>query len=276
VAGLNGTTADNVQVSVTNELPTAGGRFSYSQSSLLEDLWVNPQEPFNTGSLHLGTGHMLSVRPRTASGQEGLTGSTSATTTALTAADRSVATSATVSLRDLRLLPTTFIGTAPGAVVWIDEFTATTTCKATGAATAPDPTATWTGRMYFWKDSDPSDNLPGGSYVQLNLAGNLASDPLAGLAGINNPLVYDGPDASSDVYLFKTDTQNGFLTSASSLYNVSTSGVSKDAEGRSRTATIGGAIRIDTTPLSADSVANPDSGLRLSIGSLSCEAVDKR
>jgi hypothetical protein len=97
-----------------------------------------------------------------------------------------------------------------------------------------------------------------------------------GGAGKTNPLVYDGASDAQDIYLFEDtmSSKSGYLNGWSSLYNVTTTGFQKDvANGKTASADIGGALRIDTAPTDS---ALATSALQLSLGSLNCSAVDRR
>lgn len=285
VAGIDATDvpsgATTLKVSVDGEAPTAIGGFSYRPSPGQYDLWVDSQADLSASNpLHLdGNKHVLSLRPRTIGSEPGLSGSTSTETKPLGAFDRGVMGKATLSLKDLRLLPTTFVSGVPGlsSVFVIDSFSATVDCKSTGSASSAAPTATWTATMRYKKDPSNDGIVDATTYsTPLTLSGSAASDELANLKlPANNPLVYDGSSASSDIYLFEDPANNrkGYLTDASSLYNASTEGIDEGPLGQSTSAEIGGALRIDTVPTDP---SKPGSRLSLSLGNLSCQAVDKR
>ncbi|MGI8707667.1 MAG: type IV pilus modification PilV family protein [Actinomycetota bacterium] len=281
VAGLGGTSASGpapgLEVTVANELPEARGGFFLDSLLGQEDLWVDTQASYLAKHLNPAK-HILSVRPRTLGTETGASGSTFAETLGLGTAGRGVATQATVTVNDVQLLPTTFIPTTPGSVIEISDFTATVDCKATavGATTVASPT--WTATMKFWSDPTNNGNFTGSGYTTLNLTGN-TTDVLGTYgvgAGKTNPLVYDGATAAQDIYLFEDTTsgKSGYLNGWSSLYNVTTTGFQKDvANGKTASADIGGALRIDTAPTDS---AEATSALQLSLGSLNCAAVDRR
>jgi hypothetical protein len=77
----------------------------------------------------------------------------------------------------------------------------------------------------------------------------------------------------SDLFLFSKPTQMGYLESWSSTVGLDPAGTDIATDGRSTTATLDGALRIDTAPIPADFEQFP---LALTLGSLGCEAVDFR
>jgi hypothetical protein len=91
-----------------------------------------------------------------------------------------------------------------------------------------------------------------------------------------NPLQYDDTNNANDIYLFeKRDasgniTQKGYIQDISLLRNPTTS-VSSD--GRTTSASIDGAVRIDTAALSS---TVPETQTSISLMKTSCEAVDNR
>jgi prepilin-type N-terminal cleavage/methylation domain-containing protein len=281
IAGLGSTTAagptPGLEVTVANELPEARGGFSFGSVLGQADLWVETQA--DHAAKHLNPlKNILSVRPRLLGSETGASGSTFAETLGLGTSGRGVATNATVSVNEVQLLPTSFIPTTPGSVIQISNFTATADCKATavGATTVASPT--WTATLKFWSDPTNNGNSTGSGYTTLNLSGN-STDVLGAYgvgAGKTNPLVYDGATPAQDIYLFE-DTASakiGYLNGWSSLYNVTTTGFQKDvANGKTASADIGGALRIDTAPTDS---ALATSALQLSLGSLNCAAVDRR
>jgi hypothetical protein len=78
--------------------------------------------------------------------------------------------------------------------------------------------------------------------------------------------------AATDIYLFNqpSASKKGYLEDLTSNKNPTTS---VSADGRTVSASIDGAIRIDTNQLHA---TNPDTAYNVSVGKLGCEAVDNR
>jgi len=203
-----------------------------------------------------------------------MSGSTGALATDIAASDRKVETTANVSLDAVRLLPTTFISSSETerAVVVIDSFDASVSCKSTTDSLSAGATATWSATLRYWKDST-NDGVLNGSYVALNLSGADGVDKLAEIRALN-PLVHDGLVPTDDVYLFDDPVNGkvGYLTDWVSLFSASSTGVTEDATGEVTTAAIDGALSINSAPTGTTA----DSGLKVNFGKLSCEAVDSR
>jgi len=292
VAGIDATvagepaTAGDISLNVASQRPRTKGGVSYDVPTSALDLWVdNPQADRVTGPgtlLDLRDGaKILSIETvdNVDPGNilETLEGYSNATTNA-----SSVSTLAHVEFEQLRLFPTNFVFTQDptfgGAVIVIDEFEADVTCEAfTNNAPAAVADITWTATLRYW--SEERDLVRNGGYQTVTLSGDAATDPLAALAATSNPLVFEriapvpllGPQ--SDLFLFNTPTQTGYLESWSSTVGLDPEGTDIATDGRSTTATLDGALRIDTAPIPADFEQFP---LALTVGSLSCEAVDLR
>ena len=281
VAGIDDTLTGDLEVKASNQLPLAKGSFSYQAGGSLLDFWVmNQADTTNTAALRLDPAQkVLSLRPSSLDGAT-LRGNTRAETTTIGAPDRKVETEAATAFKDLRLLPTVgFIDDTRfgGAVVQIESFSAQTVCTAARAGATPGVTSQWSALLRYWEDANPSDGLPVGSYRQVSLAGSPSgtTDPLQAVKA-SNPLVYDDPIPSNDVYLFREEDasgqvlRKGYLSDWKSV--AKTSGATAE-DGTTATAAIDTALRIDTAPTNP---SLPESGLNVSIGKLSCEAVDLR
>ncbi|MGH2697617.1 MAG: type IV pilus modification PilV family protein [Actinomycetota bacterium] len=274
VAGIETTGVQNVDVSVTDELPSADGELQLGNSgSATDDLWVAPQVDTDRGDLlKLNTLRPMFIMHH--SGSDVMSGSTGAVATDIAASDRKVETSAAVSLDAIRLLPTSFISSSETerAVVVIDSFDASVSCKSTADPLSAGATATWSATLRYWTDST-NDGVLNGSYATLNLSGADASDQLAEVRTLN-PLVYDGLTANEDVYLFDDPANGkvGYLTNWGSLFSAGSTGVTEDAAGEVTTAAIDGALSINSAPTGTTA----DSALKVNLGKLSCEAVDSR
>ncbi|MGH2556314.1 MAG: type IV pilus modification PilV family protein, partial [Actinomycetota bacterium] len=282
VAGLSGTDIPSgstvLKASVADELPTAIGGFTYKKAPGQEDLWVDSQADLSgSNPLRLDpSGHIVALRPRITGLEQGLGGSSSVITTPLGTYDRGVNAKATLTVNELRLLPTNFITSPSRSVFVIDTFSATVDCKSTGSAASAVPTATWTADIRYKVDPTNNGIIDATSYGTRTLSGSSASDFLAELKSSINPLVYDGAAASDDIYLFEDPATNkkGYLSNATSLFDAGTSGISEGPLGQTTAAEIGGAIRIDTA---ATNPSKPGtSRVSVAVGSLSCQAVDKR
>jgi len=274
VAGVETTRTQNVDVGVTNELPSANGQFQLGNSgSATDDLWVAPQVDTDRALLlKLNTLRPMFIMHH--GGANVMSGSTGALATDIAASDRKVETTANVSLDAVRLLPTTFISSSETerAVVVIDSFDASVSCKSTTDSLSAGATATWSATLRYWKDST-NDGVLNGSYVALNLSGADGVDKLAEIRALN-PLVHDGLVPTDDVYLFDDPVNGkvGYLTDWGSLFSASSTGVTEDATGEVTTAAIDGALSINSAPTGTTA----DSGLKVNFGKLSCEAVDSR
>jgi len=196
-----------------------------------------------------------------------LSGSSQTSTTAV-----DVVSSARTDIGRILVLPTTFIATtyhASRPVLVVDNFTASITCNARGV-----PTGGWSATMRYWRDAT-DNNARDGAYVTVSLgvpqpAGQDTLAVIKALNGGKGPLIYDGNNAASDVFLFKVGSGNGYLTDWSSLPAVA---FRDTANNRETSALIDGAIRMSTIPLDT---AVADSTLGISIGNVGCGAVDYR
>jgi type II secretory pathway pseudopilin PulG len=287
VAYLGETVTQNVLAAVANELPIAAGNLSYSTGGGGLNAWVLNQAATGPTSQLLMSPNPGVVNLRAKNGVV-LSGGTSATTGALGALDRRVETTATASFKDLRIMPTSFI-LGPNferSVVIVEDFSASVSCNSTANTATAAASATWQATLMYWVEDDPNDGVQQGHYATVTLTGVAGGDPLAAIKD-QNPMVYEDPvDVSPagsplDLYLFPvshthtvdgepvTHDHAGYLESWSSLPTTSAT----DAEGRSTSADINGAIRIDTTPTNP---SLPNSGLNVAIGKLGCRAVDNR
>ncbi|MDQ3986395.1 MAG: hypothetical protein M3280_07855 [Actinomycetota bacterium] len=269
VASIASSNATGVGVRVVDELPRAEGVFGFTGPTSDPTFWINNQaDTGNKAALLLDPlGKVLTVHR---DGSQRTTGSTKAESTALTPpTSRKVETTATASLGRVDLFPTTFITSERRAVVVIRDFTAELKCTSTASATAA-VTGTWSAKLKYWRD--PDNNPGGGAYTaETTISGSLTggTDPLAAIKAAN-PKVYDVPSDSSDVWLFATSTQKGYLSDWSSKPQITWS---KDPSGRLTSASLDGALQIVTAPTNPTVEAT---GLNITIGKLSCEAVDKR
>jgi hypothetical protein len=205
-----------------------------------------------------------------------MTGSTAALATDIAGADRKVETSSGVSLSDVRMLPTTFIGgDAEGAVVVIDDFDASVTCKSTGDPVSAGASAAWSATIRYWQDTtNTNPGVLNGAYVTETLSGADGVDRLAEIRA-DNPLVHDGLTPAEDVYLFDDPVVSGkvgYLSDWGSLFDISSTGATEDALGETTTAAVDGALSINSAPTGTTA----ESGLKVNLGKLSCEAVDAR
>ncbi|MFP5298673.1 MAG: prepilin-type N-terminal cleavage/methylation domain-containing protein [Actinomycetota bacterium] len=279
VAGADTTTTENLQVSVTSELPVVRGTYYYAKDNGERDIWAmaDLDEAAATALRLDATRPMVYARPwNDGNNVRTLRGAVLAETTALTSGDRKVRTNAATETRYLAVLPTTYAApTSQGSfqsVLIVDSFTASVDCKATGNAATATATTTWSATIRYYRDSNPADNIPSGSYVDLNAGGALtASNFSSVMTTLGNPLVYDGAIPADDIYLFE-DAANGRVGYLRSFVTAGST-VSTSDGGRVATASLPGAIVVETAPVDP---AAPDSTLSISMGNLSCEAVDRR
>jgi prepilin-type N-terminal cleavage/methylation domain-containing protein len=273
IAGIDLTRAENVDVGVTNELPLANGSFTVGNpGTASDDLWVSPQVSTDRAELlKLNTSRPLFfMHP---GGTNTMTGSTVAVATDIAGTDRKVETTAGVSLSAIRMLPTTFINSAAteGAVVVIDNFQANVSCKSTGDPISAGASATWSATLRYWQDTTNDGALNGSYSPNVTLSGAGGVDRLAEIRAVN-PLVHDGLTPAEDVYLFDDGVKIGYLSDWGSLLNVSATGTTEDALGESTTAAIDGALSINSAPTGTTA----ETGLKVNLGKLNCEAVDDR
>ena len=287
IAALNPTTASGLSVAVASELPSATGAFSFaSASGTLGFLWVQNQANTTQGAfLQLDpTRKVVSVRDVSNLGT--ISGTTSARSGAVGAADRRVQTTAAMDMGLLRLMPTTFLTVKSEGerfVAMLRQFHAEVDCKSVGTSLS-EATGGWSAQFRFWQDTNPDNNLSlTGDLVQRSVTINnevaettpnlrtiLETDPDF-LIPEGNPLVYDGLTPVQDVYLFDDPDNNkeGYLTSVTMTPLVT----SEDAEGKLTTVDVDGAVHITTVP--TDPLL-PETGLNINVGSLRCESLDAR
>lgn len=258
---------------VVNELPRSAANFSVPAGAG-ELFWLTNQADTSvTNPLQLdssGSGHMLSVY-RTASNR--MHGSTSAEATAADPISlREVESSAQTQFAKMVLLPANYIPGDKGVVV-IDNFTANVNCKSVGTTSGAVATGAWSATLKFWADSDPSDGVASGAYVEVPLSGSTTAtttDPLAAHGLASNPLVLDSAIPAERVYLFDDPTNDrvGYLESWSSSPLMSAT-----VDDTSSTVNADVALSISTARTDPN---NDASKLAIDIGKLSCEAVDAR
>lgn len=193
-------------------------------------------------------------------------------------------------------------------------FTASVDCKSTASDATASFSASYSANIRIWVEKDQissgsltvnhgGDGLTDGQYFDLtDLSSSNTTDPLAQFgANKTNPMIYEDPlsvttyGSALDTYLFPvrhTEADHnvdvdldgdkdpttivhdhpGYLSGWASRYNATVTG-KKANGGRHTQAGIDSAIEITTRP---SNPAIPQSGLNISIGKLSCEAVDNR
>lgn len=305
VAFLDDSSTSGLSVAVANELPIASGAFAVTSEGTTFDsgFWVDNQALVGTESPLLLSGTQPVFRiakgEGAAAGATAMNGSTSAQTGHIVT-DRRVQTTAEVKFGPARLYPVTFNS---GGVVRVSDFTAKAECK-TGASALAAPTYSASLQFHAETATQLNDGTSGGGYVTIPLGGSNTSDPLdtyfktpTVIAGdlsahpnASNPMVWEAPaDLSAngselDTYLFPVRHEHvvtdgvcvvchnhaGYLESWDSDH--SSSGTIGPG-GVTATASIQGAVTINTAP---SDPARRETSLTISLGSVSCEAVDRR
>ena len=272
IAGLDATRLQNSQVTVANEVPLSRGEYSYpAAGGSADDLWVNNQADPN-GSLNLDrtTGRRMFTARTNAAG-EGLLGRSRSQV--FDSPSRYVESTATVNARDIQILPLTS-GPTTGVVV-VDSFTATVTCQARGSGT-PVFSATWSASVRVWVERQLNGRQDG-SYrtITLSNTSGTLSDALVAAGIDSNPVVWDAPQGrTNDIRLFQLGGTRGYLASWNNVPGTQ----SVESANRITNASIDGAIRIVTSPTTRSnaSPSYPESGLKISLGKLSCRSEDRR
>jgi prepilin-type N-terminal cleavage/methylation domain-containing protein len=278
VAELNDNQTGNISVSTKAQAPLAHGFFQSSSTStnMFESWLYNPQADFTGMRLdNSAPNGLLGVQRQGSSTPPGIVnGYTTADTGKLNAADRRVETKAFGQFKSLRLLKTNLATGVQPNLVEIKDFQATVDCNSTADPATAAATASWSATLVYQADLT-SDNTVNPTPQTLNLTGAPGTDPLASIgpgAGKTNYPVYDVARTANDLWLFDDPSQGrkGFLAAWSSNKNLV---ATESADGRTTSATIDGAIRIDTAPVNP---AIPETTINLSVGKLSCSAVDNR
>jgi hypothetical protein len=297
IAGITATNTPatpTVSASVANELPSASGGFNFTTTAVSGFansgyFWVDNQVPADPRSTLLAIDPTKQVL-RTTATTPSMSGSTSSNATALTpTSTRGVFSSAQISLNNVRIMPTTFIGPQPKTVFVVDSFGASTTCNSTvSSGVAAVDRGTWDATVEVFVDNN-NNGVQGGSYQTLTFhgdstAGNVTvsgtlngttytNAPFSQLAAnlvSSDPLVLDGITAGTDAYLIQDASHpNGYLTAWTATNPVA----SVDTAKTTTTASITGAMNVATV---ATNSSIPESGLNILFGKLSCTSFDNR
>lgn len=289
-----------MKVDVSNELPQAEGGFRTPPGATGQLEWYinnSQRDPSSTGPMHMDTGYPIfqGMKYQTTTGQSSLTGTTKVNTGALGSADRRVQSTSSFRLPWMYIFPRIYAGRNGGdsfMMMNFYDFVADVNCKATGNPATAVATGSWSFSFQYYHDTTNNGrqaNSLGSGTVRSNgpdtLNGATVPDALAALKA-QNPLIYDAADtngcctASSDMYMFDVRTgtpstsYRGYISDWSSNKNVETK-VSSD--GRSASVSINGAVRLETASLRQTLLPDlPQSAVSMSIGKLSCNAVDNR
>lgn len=290
----------DMKVDISNELPQAEGSFRSAAGANLTTEWYvhnTQRDPSATGPMHWDTAQpIIEGRRYSAAGPNTVRGFTKVNTGALGTVDRRVESTASARMPWLYFFPRVFAGKSGGDSfnpMWIYDFAADVQCKSTANPTTAVATGSWTMTIGYYYDPTnngrTNDHVSG--YIQLSssgpdmLNGSPVPDALAALKA-QNPLVYDASsataccDATTDVYMFDVRTgasstwRRGYIADWSSNKNIE---ASESADGRTTSASINGAVRIETASLRQNVTPDiPQTGFTVSFGKLSCNAVDNR
>jgi prepilin-type N-terminal cleavage/methylation domain-containing protein len=301
VGSVGGTKITAISADVSAGIPTTTASFQLNNACGSVDSWFNNNQADLAGSgfLRLNSTVTPIRNIRTNSDPSCTTtlkrnkGTTTATSTALTpTSSRKVQATVSARLYQLGMLQTNWI-TSPinhPFEFTILDWSALLDCKSTpnGGAYAVGGWSA-TGLYYFDANGNGStpDASPRGATIAFNSPGNdtitaffndstqtVVTTPNAiDWLKANNPLIYDGNGLANEIYLFDDPAagKKGYFTGASEYKPPGTGDVSTD--GRTTSHTMDAALRFDTNQLSATA---PDTAYNISIGKMSCEAVDNR
>ncbi len=256
-------------IDVVNELPRAIGNLRYTSTGNQPTMWVNNQADVGSSTELMlsplsNEGMVTFVR----SGSNRMRADTSAQAYSLTTSGGGyVESKANASFYEMRLFPTTFVTATERAVVTIRNFTASFTCKAVASSGTPVATGTWSAELRYWEDP-PGAETP--RYTVRTIGGTTAGTAQP-LTFAYNPLVYDNPlGTANDLYLFRDDAlgRKGYL-----LEMTTTPTPASTNTGGSTTVSMDHAIEIITAPTKP---GVGETALNVTVGSLSCGAVDNR
>lgn len=256
-------------IEVVNELPRAAGNLRYTATGNSPTMWVNNQAD-------IGSSTELMLSPTTSegmvtfirSGSNRMRADTSAQAFSLTSSGGGyVESKANASFWEMRLFPTTFVTATERAVVRITDFEANFHCKAVASTGTSIATGTWRATLRYWEDP-PGSASP--AYQTKTLTGTTAGTAQP-LTFDYNPLVFDNlVDNTKDLYLFRDDAlgRKGYLLEMTSNPTPSLTNT-----GGSTSVSMDHAIEIITAPTKP---GVNETALNITIGNLSCGAVDNR
>jgi type II secretory pathway pseudopilin PulG len=275
---------NNLLVDTNNELPQAEGTFRTWVSSNAQEAWFNNTQ-IDHGSMRLEPGLPLGwFNKVTSFSPPGIGSYTKANSYALTAPNRSVDTRAFSGFNQFVMMQFRN-SNRTWPMFNIIQASATVNCKSTANPATALATATWS--IQWMVRYDPQDNSGSPTSAStvtgtFNSTGNdiyngaPSPDALAALQTLN-PLQYDTTGTSNDIYLFeKRDpvtgniSQKGYLSDFVLLRDPPTS---VSADGRTTSAAIDGALRINTASLNP---LNSETQTSVSFIKTNCEAVDNR
>ena len=277
-------TTTGTTASVTSGLPAAAGGVQFQPaSSTVGYFWMNNQaDILQNELLKLDlTRKMFSLKSQGTVATTMQASSSIATTTL--GAGRQVLGQADLDIDMIRAMPTTYL-TGPEDerhALILKDFTASVDCKAAGDTTNSSYAHDWSVTFKMWRDAN-DNGTSGLANNEISSQNIILTDELAasGVTSVKayllslgvpegNPLIYDGLTIATDVYLFKDGLKNGYLED----FTISAPSGSEELDGDLTRANIDGAINITTVPTNP---VLPESGISISIGSLSCETLDQR
>ncbi|HYO60460.1 MAG TPA: hypothetical protein VEU29_01015 [Actinomycetota bacterium] len=288
-----------MKVDVSNELPQAEGGFRTPTGATGELEWYlnnTQRDPSSTGPMHMDTGQPIlwGMKYSTTTGSSSLNGTTKVNTGALGSSGRRVQSSASFRLPWM-YFPRIYAGRNGSdsfSMLTLYDFVGNVNCSSTASPATATATGSWSFSFQYYYD--PSNNgrtttALGQGTVNSNgndvLNGASVPDALAALKA-QNPLIWDGSatngccTATSDTYMFDVRTGSnatsfrGYISDWSSNKNVETS---VSADGRVTSASINGAFRFEMAGLRQTLTPElPQTGFSVSMGKLSCNAVDNR
>ena len=256
-------------IDVLNELPRAIGNLRYTSTGNAPTMWVNNQADLGTSSELMlapvaNEGMVTFVR----SGSNRMRADTAAQAYSLTSTGGGyVESKANASFYEMRLFPTTFVTASERAVVTIRNLTASFTCKAVASTGTSVATGTWSAELRYWEDPVGAETP---RYTVRTISGT-TDGTAQPLTFADNPLVYDNPlGTANDLYLFRDDAlgRKGYL-----LEMTSTPTPASTNNSGSTSVSMDHAIEIITAPTKP---GVGETALNITIGSLSCAAVDNR
>jgi prepilin-type N-terminal cleavage/methylation domain-containing protein len=279
IAAHNALTSPHQAVVAGGE-PKAGGNFAFLNGPN-PHFWVdNNREDTNAFDFQSGGNiRLFSVNPR---GSNNITGTTSAVTNTI---GSGVTSTASTAANDIRLFPTQTIrarnSTFNGAVVVIENFTATVTCQARTDGVTTTPTASYSATLHYWFDPNEND-ISDGSYQTVNLSLGGGADPLqtirtaAMATSGQGSLVIDTNNDTRDVYLFPRFNNREYYLENWSSARTTVPVVA--SQGRQVSVALEAAITLETTDIQRGSSGGQVAGTSfgISVGSLSCSAEDRR
>jgi type II secretory pathway pseudopilin PulG len=266
IAGIGTTSTNNLKAQVTGDLPNADGGFAFSGAA--DDFWVtNVSSTDPAEDLHLAPSRLVNV--------VGASGRATSLTVAKSSPARSVRTTVTVDIPKIAIFPINLglvededsVVTNERAVILIQNFEATVDCKSTPNAGAY-ATYEWSATLKYLKDKLNGDGNLLAKYVKVPIGSSLSTPSIA------NVLVYEGGSPEQDIWLFEEAGKRGYISDLNVEGTGSTALSSgQNPETGARIAGINSAISVATAPTNP---AMPDTSMHVSIGKLSCEALDAR